>query len=966
MTDNPAALALTDERHPRGLSRSQVDDLSGRVYAWLQAKQVGREDFVFLCLPRGAVALIALLGVWKAGAAFTMVEDNYPPERINFIRQDCSCKVTIDLDAWHEILKTGSKSGYERPDIRDAAFAVYTSGTTGNPKGALHEYGNIKLIQAASMDPATGEPRIRESDRLALIPPLNFVAAIRRYIYAIYTGCHTFVVPYSIIKNPVLLRQFYLDNRITVTYSSPSMLRMVGDPGPTIRQIQIGGETANGIFVEGKELVNGYSMSECGFPLAEFIIDKPYDTCPVGKPDIDQIRLMLLDENDKEVPDGEEGEICVEDPFFRGYINLPQQTREALRGGIYHTGDIGKKLEDGNVVLMGRSTDMVKINGNRIEPAEIEAVGKKVLGVKWCAARGFEDPVHAFVALYYTDDITFDEMEVRRQMEEYLPYYMIPSYFVRVDQVPLLANGKMNRRALPKPEPDVRMTDYQPPRSKTEEILCQAFASALGLDRVGIHDNFYHLGGDSLGTMRVLAAANLTGLVASDIFEGCTPERIASIYESREKGENREDPALTEEREREKDHPLTPNQISIFDYCIFSAHTTMWNLPRLYRFPGDTDAGRLCQAFNQALANRPALYTIFEFNEECSLVQRIAEDKILKISVEKVTEEEFDRIKDDLIRPFQMIGEPLIHAGLYQTEQYIYLFFDIHHIMTDGSGIQLLNGDIARAFKGQPLPMDTYYSYLYRQEQVRAASKQREDRLFFEKTYGGDDWSVNLQPDVKARPFGRTLKPLKRQVSLDEMKQYEARQHISRNILFAAVGLLANYAIEKNPKVMLDWVFHDRTDPVKENAFGCLFRYVTTGLEINEDMTLADFFKNLNQRSNDALAHSSYEWSIYKDNIYEHDMMMSVYETAEIMSGDSIGSIGGTRLNVENHSPVNSRSLALQIIESPDGIVTYLMFNQAIYSEKKIDQALDVFSRLLDQLLMAGDYNQVKISQLIE
>ena len=93
----------------------------------------------------------------------------------------------------------------------------------------------------------------------------------------------------------------------------------------------------------------------------------------------------------------------MEDPFFRGYINLPEQTKKALRGGIYHTGDIGKKLPDGNLVLMGRSTDMIKINGNRIEPAEIEAVGKKVLGVKWCAARGFEDPVHAFVCLYYTE-----------------------------------------------------------------------------------------------------------------------------------------------------------------------------------------------------------------------------------------------------------------------------------------------------------------------------------------------------------------------------------------------------------------------------------------------------------------------------------------------------------------------------------------------------------------------------------
>ncbi len=961
----PAALALTDERHPRGLSRQQVDQLSGQVYAWLKKKKLGREDFVFLCLPRGVVPLIALLGVWKAGAAFTMVEDNYPPERIAYIRKDCSCKAVIDMDAWQEILKAESKPGFERPGMRDAAFAVYTSGTTGNPKGALHEYGNIKLIQAASMDPKTGRPRIFESDRMALIPPLNFIAALRRYIYALYDGCHVFVVPYSIIKNPVLLRQYYQENRITFTYSSPSLIRLIGDPGPGIRQIQIGGEPANGLFVEGKELVNGYSMSECGFPLAEFVIDKAYDTCPVGKPDDDHIVLRILDENGNEVPNGEEGEICVEAPFFRGYINLPDKTREALSGGLYHSGDIGKKLPDGNLVLLGRSTDMIKINGNRIEPAEIEAVGKRILGVKWCAARGFEDPMHAFVCLYYTEDIAFDELDVRHQMEQYLPYYMIPSYFIKVDEVPLLPNGKMNRRALPKPESKTETTDYLAPRTETEQILCQAFEKALQLDRVGIRDNFYHLGGDSLGTMRVLSAANLPGLLAADIFEGCTPERIAAIYETREAGVTEEDPAVTEKRERKKAHPLTPNQISIFDYCIFSPNSVMWNLPRLYRFAPDTDADRLCDAMNRALRNRTALYTVFEFNKECSLVQRAAPQKALKLSVEKLSEAEFARKKDRLIRPFRMIGEPLVHAGLYQTEKHIYLFFDVHHIMADGSGMQLFNEDIVRAWKGEPLPMDTYCAYLYRQEQIRGGKKYREDKEYFDSVYNNSDWCINLVPDVPARPSGRTLLPLKRTVSLEEMKAWEEKNHISRNILFSAVGLLGICAMEKKNKVMLDWVFHDRTDSVRQNVFGCLFRYVTVGLEIDGEMTLSAFIKAVSDRSNNSLAHCSYEWSVMRDNVFEHDMMIVCYETAEIMSSCSIGSIGGTRLNVASHAPINSRSLAVQIIENPDGIVPYLMFNQAIYSEKKISRTVELFSELLDRILKAENPEQLRVSGLV-
>ena len=249
---------------------------------------------------------------------------------------------------------------------------------------------------------------------------------------------------------------------------------------------------------------------------------------------------------------------------------------------------------------------------------------------------------------------------------------------------------------------------------------------------------------------------------------------------------------------------------------------------------------------------------------------------------------------------------------------------------------------------------------------MRARKKYREDRAFFEERYGMDDWCINLIPDVQARPSGRTFLPLKRTVLPAEMQEFEEKNRISRNILFTAIGLLGICAMEKKNRVMLDWIFHDRTDAVCQNAFGCLFRYVTVGLEISGDMTLREFFNEVSDRSHDSLAHCSYEWSVNKDNVFEHDTMIVCYETSEIMSGSSIGSIGGTRLNVESRTPINSRSLAFQIIENPDEIVPYLMFNQAIYSEEKIAQAVDCFSGLLDRIMRTGDPEQIRVSQLAD
>ena len=265
--------------------------------------------------------------------------------------------------------------------------------------------------------------------------------------------------------------------------------------------------------------------------------------------------------------------------------------------------------------------------------------------------------------------------------------------------------------------------------------------------------------------------------------------------------------------------------------------------------------------------------------------------------------------------------------------------------------MHLLNEDIVRAWNGEALPLDTYYSYLHSEEEMRERKRYREDREFIDEAYGNRDWCINLIPDTGSRPSGRTFLPLKQVVSLEDMAEFEKKHHLSRNLLFAAVGLLGIAVMENRDLVMADWIFHDRTDEIKKNAFGCLFRYITIGLEINKDMKIGEFFKALSDRSKAMLAHCSYEWSIKQDNVYEHDTLIVCYETSEIMSTNDIRSIGGTRLNVTSNAPVNSRSLAFQIIESPEGIVPYLMFNRALYSEEKIQRTLDTFSELLNHLM---------------
>ena len=165
---------------------------------------------------------------------------------------------------------------------------------------------------------------------------------------------------------------------------------------------------------------------------------------------------------------------------------------------------------------------MIKINGNRIEPAEIEASIKQVLGIEWAAAKGFDDNGQSYLCAYYTADVEVDPDVMREELSKRLPYYMIPSYYIKIDKVPLKPNGKMDRKALPEPDKKDFRSEYEAPTTETEQKLCTAMESILKLDRVGINDDFYEMGGDSLGSIQLIVQSGLQGLNAGEIFRGRT------------------------------------------------------------------------------------------------------------------------------------------------------------------------------------------------------------------------------------------------------------------------------------------------------------------------------------------------------------------------------------------------------------------------------------------------------------
>ena len=960
---DPGAIILYDESHSKGISYAQLDDMSGRVYAYLKAQHIGREDFVLIDLPRGVLPVIAMVGVWKAGAAWALVEDTYAPERIAYIRQDCGCKLELNAETWDEVMRVEPLNGYEPFDDHDAAYAIYTSGTTGNPKGVLHERGNLeRAIQSIRLN---GEIPFNEKDRLATLAPMNFVATV----IVILAGLNVFrgknyIVSYATIKNPGALAKFFLTKRITITFLTPSYVRMLGGKtGPFLRMLFVGSEPANNLYNKSVKLINIYAASESGFAVGVFPIDRAYDSCPIGQPEV-ETKITLLGEDGQAVRDGETGELCFENPYVRGYINLPEETKKAFVRGVYHTGDLATRDAEGRFVLLGRSGDMIKINGNRIEPAEIEAAVKQVLGIDWAAARGFENGDKSYLCAYYTADVQVDPKHMREELMKRLPYYMIPAFYIKIDKVPLKASGKLDRKALPAPKTEDFRSDYVAPANDVEKALCHGMEKVLKLNQVGIHDDFYEMGGDSLASIQLITECDLPGLSASEIFRGRTPEKIAELYEELHA---KDDGVSSDEKNAasmEKVHPLTTEQLYMIDYQLYTPNSTMYNLYSVLKVDKEVfDMDRLAGAVAASIRNHPALLTTFAYNDDGELVQRYTPEIFEDIHVEKLSEFEFKFVKDTLVFPFKIIGGKLYRCRVFETEKAGYVFFDVHHSLFDGTSLKVFMGDVGKAYMGMELDKDYYYLMLKRREDDTRSDFYEESRRYFEGRYGGVNWSSYPTIDHESREnaMGELLAPL--DIEQPQMNAMERAYKISRNEFFITAAALAISVYNNVPDIKLSWIYNGREDVQMMSSVGLLFRDLPVGIRFREDQTLREVFADVHEQVQKGIEHSCYPY------VDSHNQVANG-ESAYLLYQQDIRDMGGMEgfdvqmVDVRQNQAASQTILDMEILDGADGLQLMIDFAASRYEEASIEKFKDIYVKLAQMMLTHNSQKDVTIREL--
>ena len=550
-TSNNIAVAYENTK----LTYQELNQKANQLANYLSCNfNVKPDDLIVLCLDRNEHMIIAMLGVLKSGGAYVPVDPKHPDERIDYILGDTKAKVVLTNDIYknklqqiikqkQNIIAIDSKEIQiqltEQKDTNptisttstNLVYVIYTSGTTGNPKGVLVEHRSVVSYITCLINHDGLDGKSVGSQYAAI----SFDVAVLEIYTILLSGGALYIIPEQDKFDPIKVDEFYYKNNVTYAFLPTKFAELFFSfKNNRLINLIVAGEKLEKFIEQPYRVSNAYGPTEGTVQATSFMIDRLYDDIPIGKP-ISNVKCYVVDKSLNLLPVGAIGELVIGgECLARGYLNRsdltsekfvynPFQTEEEKRRNknsrLYKTGDLVRMLPSGNIGYIGRTDFQVKIRGYRIELGEIENKLVSYPAIKQAAVVVGEKSNAKYLIAYYVADKKLDEQKIRTHLFEHLPVYMIPSVFVYLQQLPLTRNGKLDKKALPQPEFEDK-NSYVAPRDEQEKIVCKAFLDILDLKKVGINDDFFYFGGNSISAIKLVSRLHENfDITLADIFK---------------------------------------------------------------------------------------------------------------------------------------------------------------------------------------------------------------------------------------------------------------------------------------------------------------------------------------------------------------------------------------------------------------------------------------------------------------
>ncbi|MEP5728227.1 MAG: amino acid adenylation domain-containing protein [Sulfitobacter sp.] len=914
---SPDSFAVIDQTTT--LTRAELAARAGGVAKWVAdlPDGTGTARIIAVLAPAGAVQIGGMLGVSAAGAAFMPIDPQLPQARIKAMLERAAPVGVLYDDAQGELISQLAPQlpraalqhidpaplvvSSMRPDA--AAYVMFTSGSTGTPKGILGRYKSLNHFLNWQADTFA----LDHSMRSAQLAPVTFDVSLRDVLLPLALGGVVTVPPPDLLMAPRKLLQWLRLHQVTLLHCVPSVLRLLtAELGsddqtgvPDLQHLFLAGEPLLGRDIKnwravagtGAVVVNLYGPSETTlakvFAQIGLDHDLPDGMLPIGTalPDTD----VLILKPDRLAVTGEIGEICIRTGFpSLGYLNDIEATRAGFQRNpfgvevndiLYRSGDMGRLRQDGQIECLGRRDSQVKIAGNRVEGAEVEAALRGLAAVTDCVVViNRDDPTDPFLIGYVTGDGTEPESDsIRGALSMLLPGYMVPRFIVVLPVLPVLMNGKVDKRALPKPASLVHgASGPLPAKTPTETRVAAIWRDILGIDEIGVETPFANMGGDSLKAIKVLGdiyRAFGTELRIADFFAARTIRAIAAILDEID-GETAVVASIHKAPALDHD-PLSDAQEPLWAMQQLGIDASVYNLCFGFRADGQVDLGRLERAFDHLIQSHEILRTQIK-DIEGSPRQIIAADVAFRIEKQQLpdglsAEEAAARLLgQERQRAFDLSLAPLVRVVAAQQANAgaTFLVISFHHAVCDGHSLDIIVKLLGEAYASDaPLPKPELQYRDVIAWQTDRLSGQEADRLsdYWKRHLNGAPRSIDL-PEAHPRPArqqfkGATLRhDLPDQLGVDLMARAQANDTSLFNTLLTGLAITLDQRSDQ-PDMVIATPVLGRNHPDLADQIGFFANTLCLRVRLDRDATLTKGLADVTQLVHAALDHQDWPFN---------------------------------------------------------------------------------------------------------
>lgn len=960
------------------INYSEFKTLTDSLATYIQSKGIGKDDFVSVLINRNEMMAITAWGVVKAGAAYQPLDPTYPAERLNFMCQDSGARLLITerelqpilSDYNGEILYTDQiytlpkAEGFKSAATPESAVVIiYTSGTTGTPKGCVLENHNVHSFFYQHQK-SFG---LSENSHIATYASFGFDAGVMDVFTTLMAGATFHVIPDDIRLDLGKTDEFYCKNGITAGFMTTQVGRMFAEHTTckTLKHLMLGGEKLTPFTPPADlDVINGYGPSETLAYITSFHIKDDSQLQPIGKASYNT-KLYVVDKYMRMLPVGACGELCIAGhQVGRGYYNRPDKTAEVFVKNpftqekgyerMYRTGDVVRYLPDGNIDFVGRNDGQVKIRGFRIELTEVEQVIRKFKGIKNATVQAFDNPGGGkFLAAYIVADTTIDIKELNAYIGAEKPPYMIPAVTMQIEKIPYNVNGKVAKRELPKPE--IKSDGDKQPQTEMQKRLYKITADALGHKSFGIDTDLFEAGLTSIGSIQLTADIakefNITVQIR-DLKECGNIEGLEKFIQNAEPDKKFETLA---------DYPLTKTQEGIFSECMANPNGTAYNNPILLKLGSGIDAERLRKAVVQTVEAHPHLKTRIFLNDSGDVrLRRLDSDTMAtQTAIQMVNTASIEDIKAGLLKPFPLIGGQLFRASIIKADEGLFLFIDIHHIVSDGASFDILFEDITNAYLGAEIEKEKFSGF--EKSLIEMEARKGDDlpkaKAYYEKLLSGFEEKCLPISDLKSSNEQTTGFYEYTSGNALKIKALCKTNSLSLNGFFTgAFGFtMARYnALDYS---VFATIYNGRSDSRFERSISMFVKTLPVVCSISDGTTVKDYVQNIANQLTESMANDIFSFAEICHDYGNDSNLLFAYQGENF----KFESLCGEPTEIIPVAPTTAmENILLQVFIDGDNILYQCQYRSDLFSAELIEHLILSYSKTVEEFMTKptlGDVN---------